>query len=231
MWGERGNDDGSTPLHVTQQHHLASMAAWLSFIVISHHNLLPHIPLISLSAVNSSPRPGITPQSLNSSSHPLCLWWTCVPVWDTDMSCHSCRKTVWFSFHLGCHRSALSLSALNVSPLTQTVAPLWGSDPLLQFPHLPRAGPVLLTLPCFPLVPSSYRVLRGSIRSFPLVRSSCPLSDGGLHALLCLKVYSWYIPGERCQPSPPFCSPPNLYFFNALHLWCLLLQEQQKIHT
>ena len=28
-------------------------------------------------------------------------------------------RTVWFSFHLGSHRSAVSLSALNVSPLTQ----------------------------------------------------------------------------------------------------------------
>ena len=40
---------------------------------ISAHNLLPHIHLISLSAVNSSPRPGISPQSLNSSSQQLCL--------------------------------------------------------------------------------------------------------------------------------------------------------------
>ena len=38
-------------------------------------------------------------------------------------------RTVRFSFHLGCHRSAVLLSALNVSPLTQTVAPMWGSDP------------------------------------------------------------------------------------------------------
>ena len=37
-------------------------------------------------------------------------------------------RTVWFSFHLGFHRSAVSLSALNVSPLTQTIAPLWESD-------------------------------------------------------------------------------------------------------
>ena len=50
--------------------------------------------------------------------------------------------------------------------------------PLLQFPHPPRAGPVLLTLLCFPLVPLSYRVLHGSIYSFPLVRYSCPLSAG-----------------------------------------------------
>ena len=32
-------------------------------------------------------------------------------------------RTVWFSFYLGCHRSAVSLSALNVSPLTQTITP------------------------------------------------------------------------------------------------------------
>ena len=43
--------------------------------------------------------------------------------------CMAAARTVWFSFHLGCHRSVFSLSALNVSPLTQTVAPLWGSDP------------------------------------------------------------------------------------------------------
>ena len=33
--------------------------------------------------------------------------------------CMAAVKTVWFSFHLGCHRSAVSLPALNVSPLTQ----------------------------------------------------------------------------------------------------------------
>ena len=43
-------------------------------------------------------------------------------------------RTVWFSFHLGCHRSAVSLSALNVSPLTQTIAPMWGSDPCFRSP-------------------------------------------------------------------------------------------------
>ena len=47
---------------------------------------------------------------------------------------YGCARTVWFSFHLGCHRSAVSLSALNVSPLTQTVAPVWGSDPCFSSP-------------------------------------------------------------------------------------------------
>ena len=52
---------------------LASMAAWLSSTGISHHDLLPHIPSVLPSAVSSSPRPGIAPQSLNSSSQPLRL--------------------------------------------------------------------------------------------------------------------------------------------------------------
>ena len=41
-----------------------------------------------------------------------------------------------------------------------------GIGPLLQFPHPPRAGPVLLTLLFFPLVPSFYHLLCGSIYSF-----------------------------------------------------------------
>ena len=57
----------------TQQYCLASMAAWLSSTGVSHHNLLPHIPLICLSAINSSPCPEIDAQSLNSSSQPLRL--------------------------------------------------------------------------------------------------------------------------------------------------------------
>ena len=39
--------------------------------------------------------------------------------------CMTAARTVWFSFHLGCHRSAVSLSALNVSRLTQTIALIW----------------------------------------------------------------------------------------------------------
>ena len=36
--------------------------------------------------------------------------------------CMAAGRTVRFSFHLGCHRSAVSLSALNISPLTQIIA-------------------------------------------------------------------------------------------------------------
>ena len=41
-----------------------------------------------------------------------------------------------------------------------------GIGSLLQFPHLLRVCPVLLTLLVFSLVPSSYQVLHGSICSF-----------------------------------------------------------------
>ena len=68
VWGEKGYADGSSPLGVTQQYRLASMAAGLSSIGTSHHKFLPHIPWIPLSIVNSSPRPGIAPQSLNANS-------------------------------------------------------------------------------------------------------------------------------------------------------------------
>ena len=64
------------------------------------------------------------------------------------------------------------------------------TGPLLQFSHPPRAGQVLLRLLFFPLVPSSYQILCGSIYSSLLVRQSCRLSAGVLHALLCLKMYS-----------------------------------------
>ena len=81
--------------------------------------------------------------------------------------------------------------------------PSVGIGLLLQFSHLPRAGPALLTLLFSSLVPSSYQVLHDLVYSPPPVRYSCLPSAGVLHALLCLKVYSWCIHGERCAPHPP----------------------------
>ena len=129
MWGDRGYGDGST------------LYAWLSSIT-----LLPRLPGFppqefltkisslttpgSISRVNSSPHPGIVPQSLNSSSQLLPLPGDLCPCLGVHMAV---ARTVWFSFHLGCQRSAVSLSALNVSPLTQTIALLWGLDPCFSF--------------------------------------------------------------------------------------------------
>ena len=75
-------------------------------------------------------------------------------------------RTVWFSFHLGCHRSAVSLSALMF---------------LLWLRHLPWSGDwTLVSVPLsaegrsnptntlvFPPVPSSYRVLPWFYIFFP----------------------------------------------------------------
>ena len=157
------------------------MTAWLSSTGISHHNLLPHITLIQLSTVNSSPHPKIAPQSLNSSSQLVHLL--------GDL--HFC---------LGCSKDCLILIPLRLAQISSFTfslkcfssdsdnCPDVGTRALLQFPHL--AGPFLLTLLFFPLVPSSYQVLQGSIYFFLLVRYSCLFSAGVLHALLCLKVCS-----------------------------------------
>ena len=51
--------------------------------------------------------------------------------------CMAAARTVWFSFHSGCHRSAVSLLALNVYPLTQTIALIWGLDPCFISPTSP----------------------------------------------------------------------------------------------
>ena len=170
---------------MTQQYHLAYMAAWLSSTGISHHNLLPHIPLICLSTDNSSPHPGIAPQSLNSSSQPLCLAGDLHPCLGYEQLQ---QELILIPFRLP-QISCFTLSLKCFSSDSDSCSNV-GIGPLLQFSHLLRGSPILLTVLFSPLVPSSYRVLPGSIYSFPLVRYSCPLSTSVLHALLCLKVYS-----------------------------------------
>ena len=63
-------------------------------------------------------------------------------------------------------------------------------------------------------------VLHVSIYPFLVARYSWPLSAGVLQALLCQKVYSWCIHGERCTPHPPTplpsCSSPFFLFLNLL---------------
>ena len=60
---------------------------------------------------------------------------------------------------------------------------------LIQFPHPPRAGPVILHF-CFPSSSFVLWSFDGSISFFPLVKYPCPLSAGDLQTLLCLKLYS-----------------------------------------
>ena len=176
------------------------MAAQLSSTGISHHNLHPHIPLIHLSAIKSSPHPRMAPQSLNSNSQPLCFLGTCipVPVWGTMYGC-SKDCLIFISFKLP-HVSCFCLKCFSSD---SDNCPDVRIRPLLQFPHPLRAGPILLTVLFLPLFPLSYQVLYGSIYYFPLVRYSCPLSAGVQYALLCLKVYSWCIRGEIGTSHPP----------------------------
>ena len=71
VWGE-GGCDGSTPYAGLSS---IALLPWLPGFPPQAFatSLLPYIPSIRLSAVNSGPRPGIAPQSLNSSSQPLHL--------------------------------------------------------------------------------------------------------------------------------------------------------------
>ena len=125
-----------------------------------------------------------TPQTL-APSH-WAYQGTLVPVW----SMYSCGKDrlILIPFRLP-QLSCFTLS-LKCFTFDSDSCPDVGTGPLPQFPHLQRAGPVLLILLSFPLVPLSSRVLRGSVHSFLLVRYSCPLSADVLRARLGLKVYS-----------------------------------------
>ena len=81
-------------------------------------------------------------------------------------------RTVWFSFHLGCHRSAVSLPALNISPLTQTIALMWGQTPA-SFPPtaesrssptvFPPSSFILPSFSCFHIFFSSGQVLLSAL--------------------------------------------------------------------
>ena len=130
------------------------------------------------------------------------LIWFCV-----SLSVNKEIQTQW-SLRIG---SALSLCAyiklktILISSVPNN-CPIWGWDPCFSSPtHQGQVQSIF-----FPLLSSSYHVLDGSVYSFPVVRYSCPLSAGVLQDLLCLKVYSWYICGERCTPLPPTPQPPSV---------------------
>ena len=137
-------------------------AAWFSSTGISHHILLPHIPLLCLSRVNSCPGPRIAPRSLNSSSQPLRLPGDLPPCPCYLWLGKDCLILIPFRLRL---ISCFTLS-LKCPSSDSDNCPDVGIGPLLEFPHLLRAGPVLLTLLFLPIVSLSYRVLRGSMCSF-----------------------------------------------------------------
>ena len=178
------------------------MAAWLSSTGISHNNLLPHIPSGHLPAVNSSSCPGTAPKSPCYSSQlsvpsrgPTSLSGVC-------MAAARIVCVIFIPFRLS-QISCLTFS-LNCFFSDPDNSPNVVIGPLLQFPHRPRADPVLLTLLFFP--PSFFGLL-SFVWFYIFFWYTCLLSAGVLQALLCLKVYSWCIHGEICIPCPPIPLP------------------------
>ena len=126
-----------------QQYCLASMASWFSSTSISHHNLLPHVPwTISLQSIEDltlgllhnpyAPPPNCCasrePTSL-SGVHMVAARIVCLILILFRLSLIS-----YFMFSLKCFSSV------------PNNCPDMGIRPLIQFLHLPRAGPVTLTL-------------------------------------------------------------------------------------
>ena len=192
------------PLHITQQHCLASMAAWFSSTGTCHHDLLLHMTWGYIPAVNSRPHPGIAPQSLCSSSQLLCL------LWDPRLS----LGYVWLW-----QGSSESDQLLHSQP----------QRCLLCLPKLPQCGdwtPASVPSPIkgrvsptnSPLFLPTFFVLL-SFAWFYIFFSSgqilLPLSVAVLLTLLCLKVYSWYMCGERCTPCSP--TPLPTILFSSIH--------------
>ena len=214
---------------MTQQYRLASVAAWLSSTGISHQNVHPHVPLVHLLVINRSPCPEIALQSLHSSSQLLNLLGDLCLLLGV---CMAVTRIIWFSFHLDCHRSAASLLVSNVSPLSQTIAPMWGLDPCFSSSTHWGQGVVSRQSykpSCFfPLVPASYQGIHGAIYSFQLVRHSCPHSDGVLQAGLCLKVYTWCILGERCNSTSTYFS--TILFYPFAFLFILFLSDDLNVN-
>ena len=99
-------------------------------------------PRSRLFVANSSPRPGIAPQFLNSSSQLLCFLGACVPVWGIYGCSKDCLILIPFRLpQISCFTLSLKCFSSDLDN-----CPDVGIGPLLQFPHWLRAGPVLLTL-------------------------------------------------------------------------------------
>ena len=143
---------------MTQQYHLASVAAWLSS---------PGIP----TTISSLTLPGsVSPQSTAALALRLLHNQTAAPsrcpFQETripSQHMYGCSKDglIFIPFRLP--QSSCFILSLKYLFSDSDNCPPVGIRPLLLFPHPPSAGPVLLTLLFFPLVPLSYQVLQGSI--------------------------------------------------------------------
>ena len=130
-WGERGYGDGSTPTCDSAiLHCFHGCLAFLHRRFPPQSPPSPPLPSIRLSTVNSSPCPGIAPQSLNSSSQQLCL--------PGDLHC--CLGYVWLQQNcliiIPCRLPQIRCFTLNLDCFFSDSdnCPDVGIGSLLQFP-------------------------------------------------------------------------------------------------
>ena len=150
VWGVRSYGDGSTP-YVW----LSSMAFFHGCLAFHHRNFPPQSP--ASHPLDPSLRSQQQPSLWDGSTIPKLQFPAAAPSrgWPASLSRvgMAAPRTVWLSFYLAHRRSAVSLSALSVSPLTQTVAPLWGSDPCFSSPPRAAGRSSATSTPVFPLAP------------------------------------------------------------------------------
>ena len=150
--GERGNGDGSTPY------------VWLSNIA-----LLPWLPGFLPPACPTTISSLTSPQSISPQST-VASPWDCstIPKLQAPATAPSGGARVPVQGMYDCGKDYLILTPFRLPQMScftlslkcfssdSDNCPNVGIGLLLQFPHPPRAGPVLLTLLLFPLIPSSY---------------------------------------------------------------------------
>ena len=149
-WGERGYGDGSNPYA-----RLGSIA------------LLPWLPGFPPLAFPTTISSLTSPQSVSlQSTAALALGLLHNPLTPAPSHCPF-QDSISDQGMYGCGEVCLTLIPFRLPQINCFIlslkcfssdsdnCPCMGMGPLLQFPHLPRAGPVLLTLLFFPLVLSS----------------------------------------------------------------------------
>ena len=173
---------------MTQLYHLTSMAAWLSSTGICYHSLLSW----SVSPQSTALR-ALGSLHVPQTPAPSCC--TFQGALTLAQATYGCGKDCMILIPFRWHRSAASLSALNVSPLTQTIAPCRDQIPAsVPPPTRGRSSPT--NTPVF--LPSSF-VLCTSVSEgvFPMYQrgemySTSTYSSAILFSLPCFLYLTFY---------------------------------------
>ena len=199
MWGERGYGDG-LPCDSAVSPCFCGCRAFLHRHFPPQSLLSPplHPPFLSQqqpSPWDCSTIPKLQIPAAAPSRRPAFLFGICM----------AAATTVWFSFHSHCHRLAVSLSVLTVSPLTQTTAQC--VSPPTEGRSTPSNTPVFLPSSFVLLSFAGVYVFFFSAQVLLPALSWCPACTSVSEGVF------WCIRGERRTPRPPTpppsCSPLN----------------------